>query len=223
MTKARDQNPSFRSKKWIIRELDRPFETAPETTRESTSTMSRIARIPSRVMRLRRLTRLSSSKRLTCLPTKNRWENNVVQFNFRARGAAAARASCMLLGGSPPFQSRRTCSPFSSANSYKASQSSRAMDAKQPPAPLGDASVAWSFLQGSPRKFVSSKGASSVTSRSSSNRARSVDIVGLALMWWLRCRTRRGWRLVGKRGRTPTLRGGAARGSDLRQPQRSAS
>ena len=60
--------PSFRSKKLIFRELGRPFETAPKTTRESTSNKSRLARTPSRVTRLRRLIRLSSSKRLVCLP-----------------------------------------------------------------------------------------------------------------------------------------------------------
>ena len=58
------------------------------------------------------------------MPSKNRYENNVVQCNFRASGAAAARTSCMLLGGSSPYQSRRMCSPVSSANSYKASQAS---------------------------------------------------------------------------------------------------
>ena len=125
-----------------FRQLERPFETVPKTTRDFTSTKSRLARIPSRVMRLRRLIRLSRSRRLTCLPPKNHQENNVVHFNFRESGAAAARTSCMLLGGSSHFQSMRTCSPLSPANSFQASQSSRAMDAKQPPAPLGEASVA---------------------------------------------------------------------------------
>ena len=44
------------------------------------------------------------------------------------------------------------------------------MDAEQPPAPLGDASVALSVSQGSARKFVSNKGANHATSRSSSSR-----------------------------------------------------
>ena len=61
-------NPSFGSKKLIFRELDRPFETAPKTTREPTSIKSRRAYTPSRVTRLRRLMRPSSSKRLMCLP-----------------------------------------------------------------------------------------------------------------------------------------------------------
>ena len=92
-------------------------------------------------------------------------------FDLRASGAAAALTSCMLLGDSSPFQSKRTSSPFSSAKSYKASHSFRVMDAVQPPAPLGDASVAWSVSQGSARKFVSNIGASPVTSGSSSSRA----------------------------------------------------
>ena len=135
------------------------------------------------------------------------------------------RCSGMVLGGSSPSQGRRTCSTFSSAKSYKASQSSRVMDAKQQPAPLGDASVAWSVSQGSARKFVSNQGASPVRSSSSSSRtSRSVDIVCLAAVVWLQCRTHRGWRilLVYKRWRRPTLPGGAAR-SVLRPQQRSAS
>ena len=51
--------------------------------------------------------------------------------------AAAARPSCMLLGGSSPIQS----SPFSSAKSYMASQSSLVMHAAHPPAPCGEAGV----------------------------------------------------------------------------------
>ena len=68
--------------------------------------------------------------------------HNVFHFNLTASSAAAARTSCTWLGGFSPFQRRRTCSHFSSAKSHKASQTSRAMDAKQPPAPLGVASVA---------------------------------------------------------------------------------
>ena len=36
----------------MFRELDRPFETAPKTTRESTSTRSQRARVPSRVQEI---------------------------------------------------------------------------------------------------------------------------------------------------------------------------
>ena len=50
-----------------ISKLDLPFETAPETTRESPRTRTRRARTPSRVIRLRRLIRLFSSRRLMCL------------------------------------------------------------------------------------------------------------------------------------------------------------
>ena len=105
MSQARHQNPNFRIRKLIFRELDLPFETAPKTTRESTITRSRRARTPSRVVRLRRLIRLSSSRRLMCLTSENRQENIVVQFHFIASGAAAARPS------SSPIQSRRTWSP----------------------------------------------------------------------------------------------------------------
>ena len=93
-TPARCQNLSFRSKKLNFREPDRPFETAAKTTRESTSTKSRRACIPLRVNRLTRLIRHSSHRRLTCFPLKNRYENTVTQFNFKASGAAAARPSC---------------------------------------------------------------------------------------------------------------------------------
>ena len=128
-----------------------------------------VPRIPSRATRLRRLIRLSSSKRLMCLPPRERYENDVVHFSFKASGAAAAHPSCMLLDGSMPRQSRCTRSPVSSAKSYKASQYSRVMDAEQPPAPLGDAYVARSYPQGSACKFVCNQGASLVTSRSSSS------------------------------------------------------
>ena len=72
MSQARHQNLSFRSKKLSFRELDSPFETAPITTRDSTSAKNRCAPIPSRVTRLRRLIKLSSSRRLMCLPLKKK-------------------------------------------------------------------------------------------------------------------------------------------------------
>ena len=72
MSQARHQNPNFRSKKLIFREPDRPFETAPKTTRESTSTKSRCALIPSRVTRLKRQIKLSTSRRLMCLPLRKK-------------------------------------------------------------------------------------------------------------------------------------------------------
>ena len=50
------------------------------------------------------------------------------------------------------------------------------MDAKQPPAPLGDESVAYSVSQGSACKFVSNKGTSPVTSCCSSSRALSIAL-----------------------------------------------
>ena len=88
-------------------------------------------------------------------------------------GAAAARPSCMLLGGSSRFQSRRTCSPFCSAKPNRTGQARPPVwtDVAQPRAAFGDASVAQSFSQGSALKFVCNKGASPVTRRSSSNRA----------------------------------------------------
>ena len=105
--KQSTRTPNFRSKTLIIRELDLPFETAPKNTRESTRTRSRRARRPSRVIRVRR---------------GNGRKTNVVHFNFRGSGAAAARPPCLLLGGSSPFRSRRTCSSIYSAKSYRASQ-----------------------------------------------------------------------------------------------------
>ena len=89
----------------------------------------------------------------------------------KASGAAAARPSCMWLSGSSPFQSKRTCSPFLVCQILQGEPGTLHDGAKQPPAPLGDASVAWSLSQGSARKFVSNKRASPVTSRSSSSRA----------------------------------------------------
>ena len=88
------------------------------------------------------------------MPAKKR--GNIVVHFFRASGAAAARPSCSseVLG--------QIVQGFSSASCV--------MGATQPPAPLGDASVAGSFSQGSARKFVCNKGASPVTSRSSSSR-----------------------------------------------------
>ena len=133
--------PNFRSEKLIFRVLNRLFETATKTTRESTGTKSRRACTPSRVTRLTRLIKLSSSKiqfqEIYVLAfgkngAKTSWPNPT----SKASGAAAARPSCMLLCGSLPFQSRRTCSPFSSAKSYKASQASCVMGATQPPPPL---------------------------------------------------------------------------------------
>ena len=109
MSSARHQNPSFRSKKLILRELDRPLRRLPKPRANPPSTKSRCAVTPSRVTRQRRLIKLSSSKRLMCLPLKKkRYEDIVSQSSFKASGAAAARPSCMLLGGSSPFQSRRT-------------------------------------------------------------------------------------------------------------------
>ena len=108
------KTPVFEKKKKLIsREHDRPFETAPKTTRESSSTKSRRACIPSRVTRLRRLIKLSSSNRLIGVPSKKRYESVVAQSSSRARDAAAARPSCMLLGASSPFQPKRTCYAFS--------------------------------------------------------------------------------------------------------------
>ena len=72
--------PSFRNKTLDFRELYRPFETTPETTLESKSTISRLPRAPSRQTRLRRLIKLSSSKRLVCFDLENVYENNVAQF-----------------------------------------------------------------------------------------------------------------------------------------------
>ena len=79
---------SSRSKKSIFRELDRPLETAPKTTRESTSTKCRFARIPSRVIRLKRLIRLSSSRMLMCLPAA--MKRLAVHFNLGSK----RRSSC---------------------------------------------------------------------------------------------------------------------------------
>ena len=95
----------------------------------------------------------------------------MVQFNLRASGAAAERTSCMLFDGSSPFQSWRTCSLYSSAESCKASQFSRATDAKKPPASLGDASVLRNVFRRVPLASFSNKGARPVTSAGSSRRA----------------------------------------------------
>ena len=78
MSYARHQNTQFSKQELDFRELVRPFETAPKTTRVSTSTKSRRACTPPRVTRLRRPIRLSSSERLMCLlfeknGTKTKW------------------------------------------------------------------------------------------------------------------------------------------------------
>ena len=66
------------------------FETAPETTRESSSTKSRCALTPS----LRRLIKLSISKRPMCLPLKKKLHENIVfQPSTKATGCSA-RACC---------------------------------------------------------------------------------------------------------------------------------
>ena len=116
-SQARHKNHRVRSKKLIFRELDRPFETAPKITRESTSTKNR-ACAASRVTRLRRLIRLSSSRKLM----KSRYDNIVAQSTSKQveQRLHGHRACCW--GGSSLFQSSRTCSPFFSAKSYKASQ-----------------------------------------------------------------------------------------------------
>ena len=117
MCHKRGTKTVFEARSGFFRELDRPFETAPKTTRESTSTNSRLACTPSRRTRLRRLTKLSSSMRLMYFPLENPHENIVVQFNFKASGAAAARPSCMLLGGSWCFSPKREgeCPPSQEA------------------------------------------------------------------------------------------------------------
>ena len=84
MPQIKHQSPNVRSRKLTIRELDRPFETAPNTTREHTSPRSR-------VIRLRRLIRLSSSKfQQICL------------FAFEKTGTKYR----VMLGDSKPFQTK---------------------------------------------------------------------------------------------------------------------
>ena len=151
-------SPQFSSKKLIFRELDRPFETPPKTTRDSTSTTSRRACTPSRVTRLRRLIRLSSSRGLMYFflktGTTTSWPNStskqVVRRLHVHRAVARqfvvflikAHVFSFLLGqivqGEPGF-------PCCGRN-----------------AAASDASVAYSFSQGSARKFVYHKGTSPV-------------------------------------------------------------
>ena len=54
--------------------------------------------IPSRVNRLRKLIKLSSSKRLICLTSTKRYQNIVAKSSSKANGAADARPSCILPG-----------------------------------------------------------------------------------------------------------------------------
>ena len=118
------KNHSFRSKKLTFREVDRPFETAPKTTRESTSTRSRSVRIPSRVIRLKSLIRLSSSRRLMCLSSKKVEQQ-----------PHDHRACCSVVP--------RLSNQGAHAHLFqKMSQTSCMMDAAHPPAPFGDASAA---------------------------------------------------------------------------------
>ena len=80
------KTPILWIRKLILRELDRPFETAPKTTRESTSTNSRLLHTPSHVTRLRKLIELSCSKgyvRLRPIPHRPSSTNaNSTQANF---------------------------------------------------------------------------------------------------------------------------------------------
>ena len=73
-----------------------------------------------------------------CLCLKNRYENIVAQFNFKASGAAIVHVARWFFA----FPIKNTSSPFSSAKSYWASQASCMVGATQPAAPLQDASVA---------------------------------------------------------------------------------
>ena len=159
--KARHQNSSFPNKKLIFCGLDRAFEThskTTKTTRESTSTKSRLARILSRVMRLENLIKLSK-----CLFAKETGGKRCSPLRPQSKRCSDCtyilHVACVVLR-------------LSIQSEQKASQSSHVMDAVQPPAPVGDASVAWSASQGSVRKFVSNIRASPlVTCRSSSSRA----------------------------------------------------
>ena len=100
---TRHRNPSIRSRTLIFRELDRPFETAPKTTHEPTSTKSRRPCIPSRMTRLRRLMRLSSSKSLVCLPP-----HRPIQFQSKwcSGCPAIVRFKEILRNPIPDFRSR---------------------------------------------------------------------------------------------------------------------
>ena len=116
-------------------------------------------------MPLRRLIRLSSSSRLICLPPKKRWEKKrgPLQLESKRRSGCTCIVHVARWFFAFPIKTNML--------SFLLGQSSRVTDAEQPPAPLGDSSVAWRVSQGSDRKFVSNKGASPVTSRSSSSGA----------------------------------------------------
>ena len=104
-TREAPEPPVFRSRKLIFRELDRLFETVPNTTRESTRTRNRRACIPSRVTRLEADQALEfQAIYMSALEETVRKHRGRTQFQS---GAAAPRPSCTLLGGSSPFQSRR--------------------------------------------------------------------------------------------------------------------
>ena len=117
MSKARHQNASFRSKNLIFRELHRPFETAPKTTREATSTKRRRTCTPFTCDPPEEADKALQFQEMDVFAFKKRYEN-IVRLQS---GAAAARPSCVLLGGSSPCQSRRARSPFSWAKSSQAS------------------------------------------------------------------------------------------------------
>ena len=95
--------PQYSKRTLIFRELDRPFETAPKTTHEPTSTKSRRPCIPSRMTRLRRLMRLSSSKSLVCLPP-----HRPIQFQSKwcSGCPAIVRFKEILRNPIPDFRSR---------------------------------------------------------------------------------------------------------------------
>ena len=155
MSQARHQNHSYRSKKLIFRELDRPFERLPKTTRESTSTKSRRAcnsftcDLPEeadQALQFQEIDVLAFGKavRKHCGPIQlqSKWCTGCTSTVHVARWIFAlpikAHVFSFLLG--QIVQGEPSC----------------VMGATQPPAPLG--------------KFVCNRGASPVTSRSSSSR-----------------------------------------------------
>ena len=77
-----------------------------------------------------------------CLPLENRQENSLVQLNFIAIGAAAARPSCMLLGGFFALSIKTNVLSLFFGQIVQGEPILLRGDATQPPAPLGDASVA---------------------------------------------------------------------------------
>ena len=109
MPNVRRPKPNLSSKKVNV-ELDFPQKPVPKNTCGFTSLKSRRVRVPSCVIRTRRLIGLRVSKK--------RYEMFAAQPCSKPSGAVA-RSSCTLLGGSSLLQSNCAYSSFSLAKSVK--------------------------------------------------------------------------------------------------------